>query len=124
MASGTDRKTLGAAGEAAAAAHLQGKGWRILARNFRIRSAEIDIVADDRGTVVFVEVKTRSSTRFGTPGQAVNRRKQEKIIRAAQIFLRQERLEGCPCRFDVVEVYVHPGGTLSIRHLPGAFELQ
>ena len=117
-----DRKRLGQAGEDAAAEYLRSGGCSILARNFRTRAGELDIVAKSRGTLVFVEVKTRRGMRYGTPGQAVGWRKQQKIIQTARYFLRQRQLEGCPCRFDVIEVYVRHEGTMALRHFPGAFE--
>lgn len=115
-----DKDELGRQGEALAASYLETRGYRILARNFRVRGAELDIVAEKNGTLVFVEVKTRRTGRYGSPGQAVGCRKQQKIIFAARCFLRQNDREDCFCRFDVIEVYAAAGWRL--RHLPGAFE--
>ena len=119
-----NNKVLGSQGEQAAADYLQQHGYQICARNFRVSIGEIDIVATCQDTLVFVEVKTRRSTRFGTAAQAVTYHKQQKIIQTARWFLRQRHLEDrCRCRFDVIEVYVRPQGGWDIRHLPGAFEV-
>ena len=115
-----DKDELGRQGEALAAAFLTERGYRVMARNFRVQGAEIDIVAEQSGTIVFVEVKTRRTGRYGSPAQAVGIRKQRKIIFAARCFLRQNNREDCFCRFDVIEVYAASGWQL--RHLPGAFE--
>ncbi len=114
-------KVTGNCGEDQAAAYLSGLGYRILARNFRVRFGEIDIAAMDGDTVVFVEVKARHTLFYGRPAQAVNYHKQQKILQVARYFLRQRHLEGCLCRFDVIEVYFSgEGGRL--RHIRGAFE--
>lgn len=115
-------KTLGDEGEHLAANYLIGLGYQIMARNFRIRAAELDLVAKDGDTIAFVEVKTRRSTRFGTGAEAVNGRKQQKIIQAARYFLQQRHLEGAPCRFEVIEIYAEKGGTPVLHHIKGAFE--
>jgi putative endonuclease len=98
------RMPLGRRGEEIAARHLQRCGYRILERNFRAAGAEIDLVAADRETLVFVEVKTRSSAALGAPAEAVDARKAERIRRAAGVYLR--RIEGAerPARFDVVAI--------------------
>ena len=100
---------------------MMSHGCRILERNYRMKYGEIDIIAEDYGTIVFVEVKTRRSISYGTPAQAVNYRKQNKIIQMAQIYLRQRRIENRPCRFDVIEVYA-VRGDWQVHHIKGAFE--
>lgn len=117
-----DNKSLGSRGEEAAALYLRRHGYKIIERNFRVPAGEIDIVAGQGDTLVFAEVKTRRSDRCGFPAQAVGYHKQQKIIQTAKWFLRQRHLEECPCRFDVLEVYVQ-GETCRIRHLVGAFEV-
>ncbi len=88
-----------------AAKYLQGKGWRILARNYRLRSAELDIIALDGQTLVFVEVKQRSNHGKGFPEEAVDQRKAMKLYRAAEYYLLQHPLKpGQQCRFDVVAI--------------------
>ena len=116
-----NNKILGKQGEDVAAEYLARKGYRIIARNYRVPRGEIDIVAQTSDTIVFVEVKTRRSECYGRPAAAVDYRKQAKIIGVAQWFLRQRRLEGWLCRFDVIEVYAGPG-EWRVRHLPAAFE--
>ena len=115
-------KILGKQGEDIAAEILRRQGCRILARNFRVAIGELDIVAQDGETLAFVEVKTRRGERRGTPGQSVGRRKQQKISMAAEWYLRQNRMDGMPCRFDVVEVYLRPGGGWDARQIKGAFD--
>ena len=116
-----DNKSLGSRGEEAAALYLERHGYKILARNFRVPAGEIDIVAKTGDTLVFAEVKTRRSESCGRHAQAVDYRKQQKIIMTARWYLRQRHLDECPCRFDVLEVYAR-GETCHIRHLAGAFE--
>lgn len=117
-----ETKRLGNAGENFAADYLEGRGYKILERNFRIRSAEIDIIAEIDGVVVFVEVKTRRGIRYGLPVEAVNIRKQKKIIEAAGVFMQNEIYAERACRFDVIEVYA-AGKTFSVRHIENAFEV-
>ena len=115
-------KNLGNAGEIFAANYLESHGYKILAKNFRVRSAEIDIVAEVDDVIVFVEVKTRSDIKHGLPSEAVNFRKQQKIIEAASVFLQDEKYFDKACRFDVIEVY-SDGIKFSARHIENAFEV-
>lgn len=115
-------KNLGNAGEIFAANYLEQIGYKILEKNFRVRSAEIDIIAEIDGLIVFVEVKTRSDTKHGLPAEAVNFRKQQKIIQAAGVFLQDEKYFDAPCRFDVIEIYSN-GSQFSARHIENAFEV-
>ena len=120
-------KTLGDAGENAVTNYLQNKGYNILARNFRYgRFAEIDIIAEIGDTIVFVEVKTRRSNKFGMPAEAVTPQKQQKIITAATKFIQDNELYDRSCRFDVVEVFeINSDGNISykINQIPNAFEV-
>lgn len=117
-----DAKELGRRGEAAAADYLTRHGYRILAKNYRVAAGELDIVAEETdGTVAFVEVKTRRTTRYGRPGEAVDYRKQQKIITCARWFLQERHLAERRCRFDVIEISVH-GERASLRHIKGAFQ--
>lgn len=115
------QKILGKLGEDCAAKFLEDNGYEIVARNFRIRSAEVDIIAQKDGVIVFVEVKARSSIRHGLPVEAVNFRKQKKIIEAAGVFLQD--FSDCACRFDVVEVYLSGERVEEINHIENAFEV-
>lgn len=102
---------------------MEAAGYTIVARNFRIRSAEIDIIAQMDNVIVFVEVKARSDTRHGLPSEAVNLRKQRKIIEAAGVFLQDETYSECACRFDVVEVYLRGKHVEAVNHIENAFEV-
>ena len=111
--SATDRKGIGAFGEAAAISLLEEKGYHILEQNFRFgRYGEVDIVAQTRNTLCFIEVKTREHTYFGTAAEAVTYQKRQRIIRVANYFItvhqHQKRTlrEKPTIRFDVIEVYI------------------
>ena len=117
------QKTFGKLGEDCAAKFLEAKGYSIIVRNFRIRSAEIDIIAQLDDVIVFVEVKARSSIRHGLPVEAVNFRKQKKIIEAAAVFLQDENFCDCACRFDVVEIFLRGQIVEEINHIENAFEV-
>ena len=119
----SNNKILGKLGEDSAAKFLEANGYTIVARNFRIRSAEIDIVARIDNVIVFVEVKARSNIRHGLPVEAVNLRKQKKIIEAAGVFLQDENFCDCACRFDVVEVYLRGELVEEIHQIENAFEV-
>lgn len=110
------RRALGRSGEARASRFLESLGWRVLARGARGPFGELDIVAQDGDTVVFVEVKARTGRRAGSPEEAVDFRKQSRIVRCALAYVRDHRLEDRRLRFDVVAV---DGGEL--RHHRGAF---
>lgn len=98
------RIALGKRGEELAAAHLLRQGYRILERNCRLTGGEVDIVAEEGGTVVFVEVKTRMGLGFGHPLESVTRRKQRQLIKVALEYIGRRKLHGQPTRFDVVGV--------------------
>lgn len=91
--------------EDAAARYLEGRGLRIVARNWRARGGEIDLVAHDGDCLVFVEVRARRSSAYGTPAETVGARKRRRLMHAAALYLQQ--LAGAhppPCRFDVLSV--------------------
>ncbi|PLY03277.1 MAG: YraN family protein [Desulfuromonas sp.] len=117
------RLALGRWGEDAAAAHLKQAGLKIVTRNVRTPVGEIDLLARQGKTWVFVEVKTRRSRRCGTPAEAVTPRKQQQIIRTARWYLAENRLEESEVRFDVVSVAL-ADGEVEIEHLPAAFEVE
>ena len=112
-----NNRTLGSAGEDAACRALKKAGLKILERNWRAPTGEIDIIAREKKTYVFIEVKTRSGTGFGRPSEAVTRAKQQHILRTAMVYLKQNSAVGAPVRFDVVEVL--PEG---VNHMRGAFD--
>ena len=100
-----NRRKTGAAYEEKAAAHLSGLGYEILERNYRCRQGEIDLIAKDGGTLVFLEVKYRRTASCGEPAEAVHAAKQRAICRVADYYrMRHQIPENQPCRFDVVAV--------------------
>lgn len=98
------RQKLGKSGEDLAVKELQRRGYAILARRYRTRHGEIDIVADDGGTIVFVEVKAREGSECGGAAEAVTLRKQRRLASMAVDYLARNRLTMSPCRFDVVAI--------------------
>jgi putative endonuclease len=113
---------LGRAGEDLAARHLAGRGFRILHRGYRTRAGEIDLIAEEAGALVFVEVKARSTLACGTPAEAVGARKQRRLAGAARLYLQRHGASDRPCRFDVVEVLRDPGGGCRVHHIRNAFQ--
>src|SRR5512133_2228070 len=104
-------KRTGKHGEDLAVAWLAGAGYRIIERNYRCPFGEIDIVAEEGGTLVFVEVKSRRSSAFGAPELAVGPEKQRKISRISLHYLAERHLSDRPARFDVVAVKLRPEGS-------------
>lgn len=107
--------------ERAAEKALGAQGYRILARNFRTRSGEIDFVAEDNGILCFIEVKGRSGEGFGPPAEAVTAEKQRRIFRAAELYLRSKRGRRPVCRFDVVAILEKEAEEPKIEILRDAF---
>jgi putative endonuclease len=116
------KQLLGREGEKIAERYLKKKGYKLVERNYRCLSGEVDLIVLDRRVIVFVEVKTRSDDRFGTPFEAVEVRKQQKMIRAAQFFLHAKGLQQREARFDVVGIS-WPGRQPVVEHIENAFEL-
>ena len=114
------RRAVGMAGEAAAEAELRRDGLEIIARSFRARCGEIDLIARDGAVVVFVEVKTRTGDGFGRPSDAVTPAKRLRMSRAASVFLARSGWAERPCRFDVVEV-VPSGPDWRVTRIADAF---
>lgn len=114
------RLELARAGERAAATFLEARGAIILERNFRCPPAEIDLIAREADTLVFVEVKTRLHPR-SVPAEAVSSQKQRKIRLGAQWYLASRQLEDRPCRFDVIAVNGRSEEDFTLEYLPGAF---
>ena len=114
------RHLSGSAGESAAAAYLKKKKYKILGQNFSCRFGEIDLIAQQRKYVVFVEVKARKSEQFAQAREYVTRAKQERVIKAAMLWLQQNDSDLQP-RFDVIEV-VGAGKAQKITHIENAFE--
>ena len=115
-----NKRKIGSKYEALAAEYLQKKGYRIVERNFRSPFGEIDIIAEKDGVIVYVEIKYRSSMRYGDPLEAVDFRKQRQICRVANYhYSGYTRGREIPCRFDVIGIY----GDGSIRHIENAFNV-
>ncbi len=104
------RQRLGVVGEDLACEALRQRGYGILCRRYRTRLGEIDIVAEDGATLVFIEVKTRTGAGFGGAAAAVGLRKQRQVARMAADFLARNQVGERPCRFDVVAVDLTPAG--------------
>ena len=98
------KKLLGRAGEKRAVEFLKKNGFKILKTNFKTMLGEIDIIAEEKGVIVFIEVKTRTSDSFGLPCEAVDKKKQEKYYKTAMFYLQKEKKTDSECRFDVVEI--------------------
>ena len=112
-------------GESLAAAHLKARGCKILAQNYRAVRGEIDLIVQDRQFIVFVEVKTRRSLKFGVPQAAVTKQKQRQISKIALAYLQAKNLWDAPCRFDVIGVHLtHQSELLRLEHIESAFEFQ
>lgn len=119
------RKELGSLGEELAAAYLQRHGYRILARNYRVRLGELDIIADDGGTLVFVEVRTRNNCEYGTPFDSITRQKQQQLSRVALEYVSRHDLHDRAARFDVVGILMGngSGSAPTFEVVKNAFEL-
>ena len=114
------RQSLGKMGEELAARALEQRGYTILARNYRTPIGELDIIARDRRHLLFVEVKTRRTTAFGVPAEAVGPHKQRQIARAARWYLAAAGDHGLQPRFDVIAVILNRGEPV-INHITNAF---
>lgn len=108
-------------GEDLAAACLRRKGYVILERNWRCKAGEIDVVARDGETLVFVEVKARTGRTAGPPEESITAAKRRRLVHLARRFLLEKDLHEIPCRFDVVAVEAEVGGDPVIRHHVAAF---
>lgn len=117
-----DRSLLGRWGEKYCEKFLKTKGLKTLTRNFSCRTGEIDLVmSEPDGSIVFVEVKTRSDESYQPAEAAVNQSKRKKLSKAAKYFLATNSIEGRKCRFDVVTIVLNPSGPMQIRHHINAF---
>ena len=114
-------RVLGKKGEEVAVDYLQKKGYRIVERGYRLFRGELDIIAYDRATLVFVEVKTRAGTEFGLPEEAVTPAKQNQIKRIAQGYLMERGLGDPNCRFDVLAILINGDDGPVITHFEDAF---
>lgn len=117
-----ERQNLGKLGEDLAAGELERRGYAILARRYRTRYGEIDIVARHGETTVFVEVKAKATDEFGTAAEAVTRWKQRRLARMATDYIARNELSRRPCRFDVVAIDGAGGPFETITVFPNAFD--
>ena len=111
--------SIGRGGETLAKEYLEAKGYQPLRQNYRSGPREIDLIMQVGCTVVFVEVKARSKTDYGTPAEFVTPAKRRLLTRAAEAYLIEMSLTDVPARFDVIEVYL---GTDQIHHIENAFD--
>ncbi len=114
------RKSLGKNGEEIATKYLLDQGYKIKKRNFHTSYGEIDIICEKAGSLVFVEVKTRRSTTYGTPEEAVTPNKIQHLRKAVFIYLEKEKKYYKELRFDVIGILIQ-GDDISINHIEGAF---
>lgn len=113
----------GRVGEEAAARHLEGAGWKVVARNYSGGRGELDLVAWNGACLAFVEVKARSEGAWGRPADAVDRGKKRRVCSAAMHYLRGAGTPRVNIRFDIVEVILRDGVVVEVRHLEDAFGL-
>jgi putative endonuclease len=118
---GKESKIIGKSGEDLACEYLQGLGIKIIERNFCSQQGEIDIIAQDKDFLVFVEVKNYSSRSFGSPLGAVGKSKRNAIIHAAQTYLYKNNIKNTNCRFDVFTIYRKSRGEAKIEYFRDAF---
>ena len=102
---------------------LRSKGYRILERNFRIAGGELDLIAEDQGILVFVEVKARRGEKFGGTPYAITTRKKHQIIKLAQLYLSQRKFINTQSRFDAILVMGTDGDSPQLTHIEEAFEV-
>ena len=115
------RQEMGKTGEDLACRELERRGYAIVARRYRRRGGELDIIARDGPTLVFVEVKARDGRAFGEAGEAVTWFKRRRITRLALDYMMRHHLSDCRCRFDVVAIHFE-GGLPSVEVFQGAFD--
>jgi putative endonuclease len=116
------RQALGKTGEDLACQELERRGYAILARRYRRRGGELDIIARDGPMLVFVEVKAREGLEFGSGGEAVTALKRRRMAGVAEDYMVRHRLHGCACRFDVVSIEFQTGGPV-IEIYQNAFDV-
>jgi putative endonuclease len=115
-------KTLGSKGEDLAIKFLKKQGYTILKRNYKTPLGEVDIIAREGNTLVFIEVKTRTDLSFGYPFESVNERKKHKLKNLALLYMKQQGKE-VSVRFDVLSIFYTDKGREQIEHLRDAFEV-
>lgn len=116
-----DKALLGEYGEIIAARYLVSHGYLIISSNYNRKLGEIDLIAEDRKNICFVEVKTRSENMISTPADAVDFAKRERIIATSQLFLKEYNLNRQP-RYDIIEVYFKGDEPQKLNHIENAFD--
>ena len=117
----TAAQTLGVIGEELAYHYLAGQGYKILLRNYESPMGEIDLIAKEKGTLVFIEVKTRRSLSMGPPLESVTFHKRTQIIKTAQYYMKRYGIKNLPCRFDAVSIVLSPNREPAIEVVRNAF---
>ena len=117
------RGDTGRCGEELAVRYLIRQGYSIIARNYRVPCGEVDIIAQDKEVLVFIEVKTRTGSVYGFPADAVTFRKRQQISKTALVYIGQHKLSDSPARFDVVSVLLVQGSEPRIEVIKNAFDL-
>lgn len=115
-------KDIGNYGEELALTYLLDKGYRIISRNFRNKYGEIDLICKSKDLLIFIEVKSRFSSLYGSPLEAVTYFKQKQILKLCKLYIMKNNLYNLNCRFDVIEIYFNINNDLySINHIIDAF---
>jgi putative endonuclease len=117
-------KELGKKAEELAEAFFIKKGYHVLERNYRVRCGEIDLILEDRSRLIFVEVKSRISTKYGLPQEAITYHKKRQIIRVAKWYLQEKGCMEREVRFDVLAIKFRITGKPIIEHIPWAFDIE
>ncbi len=113
-----DKKSKGKAAEDKAASFLKSLGYQVIERNFRAKFGEIDIIAKDGNTLVFVEVRSKSYSSFGTPEETISKSKAKKIIKTAQLYIQIKNPSFEDVRFDIISILHN-----NISHIKNAFDM-
>lgn len=117
----TTSQTLGLVGEVLAGQYLAAHGYKILLKNYENPIGEIDLIAKEKGVLVFIEVKTRSSLSMGLPSESVTFHKRAQIAKCAQYYMKRYGIRNLPCRFDVVSILMIPDQEVKIELIQDAF---
>ena len=117
----TTFKTLGIVGEELACQFVKARGYKVLLRNYKCPLGEIDLVAKEKGVLVFMEVKTRRSLEMGLPVESITFHKRAQITKCAKYYLKRYRIADVPCRFDVVSVFLEQDKHPEIELIQNAF---
>ena len=117
----TAAQTLGTIGEELAFHYLGKRGYKVLLRNYESSLGEIDLIAKEKGALVFIEVKTRRSDAMGMPAESVTRQKRHQIVKSAKYYIKRYGIHNVPCRFDVVSILMPEGQEPLIEIIENAF---